>query len=154
RNEGGTGTRRGNIQSQRPGGAGNFLGVASGIGAGVALGETAANRPNQIPAHRFGDGQQAAPPQQRANWNARSLNRDYKWRERVYKRNDAWNERGSQRQAQREDFQKNRDERWDDIQNRRADWQNSRDQRREDWKQYRKDLWDYRADRAEEIWDN
>src|SRR5215813_14167639 len=143
RNEGGTGTRRSNIQSQRPGGAGNFLGVASGVGAGVALSEAAANRPNQLPANRFAGGQQAAPPQQRANWNARSLNRDYKWRERVYKRNDAWNERGNQRQAQREDFQKNRDERWDNLQTRREDWQNSR-----------KDLWDYRADRAEEIWDN
>src|SRR4030095_8585404 len=27
-------------------------------------------------------------------------------------------------------------------------------QRREGWQQFRKDLWDYRANRAEEIWDN
>ena len=156
RNEGGTRARPGNLPSQRPSrsDAGNFLGVASGIGAGVALGEAAANRPNQLPANRFGGGQQPAPPQQRPNWSARSLNRDYKWRERVYKRNDAWNQRADQRQVRREDFQKNRDERWDNLQSRRENRQNFRNQRREDWQQYRKDLWDHRADRAEEIWDN
>jgi hypothetical protein len=145
RNEGRTGARPGTGPSQRPGrsDAGNFLGVATGIGAGAALGSAVANQPSQLPANRFGGGQHAAPPQQRANWNARSLNRDYKWRERVYKRNDAWNQRADQRQARREDFQKNRDERWGNLQS-----------RREDWQQYRKDLWDYRADRAEEIWDN
>jgi hypothetical protein len=155
RNEG-TGTRRGDVPSQRlsRSDAGNFLGVASGIGAGVALGEAAANRPNQLPANRFGGTQKPPPPQQRPNWSGRSLNRDYKWRERVYKRNDAWNERANQRQVRREDFQKNRDERWDNLQSRREDRQNFRDQSREDWQQYRKDLWDYRADRAEEIWDN
>jgi hypothetical protein len=155
RNEG-TGTRRGDVPSQRPSrsDAGNFLGVASGIGAGVALGEAAANRPNQLPANRFGGVQQPAPPNKRPNWSGRSLNRDYKWRERVYKRNDAWNERANQRQVRREDFQKNRDERWDNLQSRREDSQNFRDQRREGWQQFRKDLWDYRADRAEEIWDN
>jgi hypothetical protein len=154
RNEGGT--RPGKVPSQRPirSDSGNFLGVASGIGIGVALGGAAANRPNQLPANRFGGGQQPAPPNKRANWSARSLNRDYKWRERVYKRNDAWNERANQRQVRREDFQKNRDERWDNLQSRREDRQNFRDQRREDWQEYRKDLWDYRADRAEEIWDN
>jgi hypothetical protein len=155
RNEG-TGTRRGDVPSQRPSrsDAGNFLGVASGIGAGVALGEAAANRPNQVPANRFGGVQQPAPPNKRPNWSGRSLNRDYKWRERVYKRNDAWNERANQRQVRREDFQKNRDERWDNLQSRREDSQNFRDQRREGWQQFRKDLWDYRANRAEEIWDN
>jgi hypothetical protein len=156
RNEGGTGARPGKVPTQRPGrsDAGNFLGIASGIGAGVALGGAAANRPSQLPANRLGGDQRPAPPNQRPNWSARSLNRDYKWRERVYKRNDAWNERANQRQAGREDFQKNREERWDNLQSRSEDRQNFRDQRREDWQQYRKDLWDYRADRAEEIWDN
>jgi hypothetical protein len=142
RNEGGTRTRPANIPSQRPSrsDAGNFLGVASGIGAGAALGGAVANRPSQLPANRFGGGQRPAPPHQRPNWSARSLNRDYKWRD--------------QRQVRREDFQKNRDKRWDDLQSRREDGQNFRDQRRQDWQQYRKDLWDYRADRAEEIWDN
>jgi len=145
RNEAGTRARPGNLPSQRLGrsDAGNFLGVASGIGAGVALGEAAANRLNQLPANRFGGGQQPVPPQQRPNWNARSLNRDYNWRDRVDKRNDAWNQRANQRQTRREDFQNNRDQRWDDLQS-----------GREDWQQYRKDLWNYRADRAEEIWDN
>jgi hypothetical protein len=156
RNEGGIGTRSGNVPSQRPSrsDAGNFLGVASGIGAGVALGGAAANHTSQLPANRFGGGQQPAPPNKRPNWNSRSLNRDYKWRERVYNRNDAWNERANQRQAGRDQFQKNRDERWDNLQSRREDRQNFRDQRREDWQQYREELWDYRADRAEEIWDN
>jgi hypothetical protein len=156
RNEGDRGTRPGNVPSQRPSrsDAGNFLGVASGIGAGVALGGVAANHISQLPANRFGSGERPAPPQQRPNWNTRSLNRDYKWRERVFKRNDAWNERANQRQAGRENFQNNRDERWDNLQSTREDRQNFRDQRREDWQQYRKDLWDYRADRAEEIWDN
>jgi hypothetical protein len=156
RNEGRIGTRPGTGPSQRPSrsDAGNFLGVASGIGAGAGLGAAVANQPSQLPANRFGSGQPAAPPQQRANWSARSLNRDYKWRERVYKRNDAWNQRADERQVRREDFQKNRDERWDNLQSRREDRQNFRDQKREDWQQYRKDLWDYRADRAEEIWDN
>ena len=155
RNEG-TGARRGDIASQRSNrsDAGNFLGLASGIGAGLALGEAAVNRPTQLPANRFGGGQQPAPPNKRPNWSGRSLNRDYKWRERVFKRNDAWNERANQRQVRREDFQKNRDERWDNLQSQREDSQNFRDQRREDWQQFRKDLWGYRADRAEEIWDN
>lgn len=156
RNEGGERTRPGNVPSQRPnrGDAGNFLGVASGIGAGVALGGATANHISQLPAYRFGSGERPAPPQQRPNWSTRSLNRDYKWRERVFKRNDAWNERANQRQAGRENFQNNRDERWDKLQSTREGRQNFRDQRREDWQQYRKDLWDYRADRAEEIWDN
>ncbi len=157
RDEAGIGTRPGDMSSKRPrrSDAGNFLGVASGIGAGVALGGAIANHGSQLPANRFGDGQRtAAPPQQRPNWSTRSLNRDYKWRERVFKRNDAWNERASRRQVGRENFQKNRDERWDNLQSKREDRQNFRDQSREDWQQYRKDLWDYRADRAEEIWDN
>jgi hypothetical protein len=156
RQERDTGTRPGNISSQRSSrsDAGNFLGVASGIGAGVALGGALANQESQLPANRFTDGQRAAPPQQRANWNARSLNRDYKWRERVFKRNDAWNERASQRQRPREDFGKSRDERWNNLESTREDRQKFRDQTREDWQQYRKDLWEYRADRAEEIWDN
>jgi hypothetical protein len=144
------------VPSQRPNrsDAGNFLGVASGIGAGAALGGAVANRPSQLPANRFGQGQQPAPPHQRANWSARSLNRDYKWRERVFKRNDAWNQRADQRQVSRDDFQKNRDQRWDNLESKREDGQNFRDNRREDWQQHRKDLWDYRSDRAEEIWDN
>jgi hypothetical protein len=153
RDEDGTGMRRGAVPSRGPSrsNAGNFLGLASGVGAGAALGGAVADRAGQGPANRFAQGQRPAPPpQQRANWSARSLNRDYKWRERVFKRNDAWNERANQRQVRREDFQKNRDQRWD----RREESQNFRDQRREDWQQYRNDLWDYRADRAEEIWDN
>jgi len=157
RDQNGTGTRRGNVASQRPSrnNAGNFLGVASGVGAGAALGGAVADRTGQLGANGFAQSQRPAPPpQQRANWNTRSLNRDYKWRERVYKRNDAWNQRADQRQARRDDFQKNRDQRWDNLQTGREDRQNFRDQRREDWQQHRKDLWDYRADRAEEIWDN
>ena len=156
RDQDGTGTRRGNLPSQRPGGnVGNFLGVASGVGAGAALSGAVADRSGQLPANRFAQDQRPAPPpQQRANWNARSLNRDYKWRERVFKRNDAWNQRSDQRQARRDDFQKNRDQRWDNLQSGREDRQDFRDQSREDWQQHRKDLWDYRADRAEEIWDN
>ena len=112
------------------------------------------DRPSQLPANRFGSGQRPAPPQQRANWSARSQNRDYKWRERVYKRSDAWNQRADQRQVRRDDFQKNRDQRWENLESRREDRQNFRDQTRENWQQHREDLWDYRADRAEEIWDN
>jgi len=154
RNGGGTGTRPGKVPSQRPSrtDAGNFLGVASGVAAGAALGGAIANRPSELPANR--PAQRPAPPQQRSNWNARSLNRDYKWRERVYNRSDAWNQRADQRQVRRDDFQKNRDQRWDNLESRREDRQNSRDQRREDWQQHRQELWDYRADRAEEIWDN
>jgi hypothetical protein len=150
------GARPGKSASQRlnRNDAGNFLGVASGVGAGAALGAAITNQQGQLPANRSGPVQKPPPPQQRQNWNTRSLNRDYKWRERVYKRNDAWNERANQRQVRSEDFQKNRGERWDNLQTRRGDGQNFRDQRREDWQQYRKDLWDYRADRAEEIWDN
>jgi len=156
RNEGGKGTRPGKVPSQRPNksNAGNFLGVASGVGAGAALGGAIANRPSQLPANRPGARQQPVPPQQRANWSARSQNRDYKWRERVYKRSDAWNQRADQRQVRRDDFQKNRDQRWENLESRREHRQNFRDQTREDWQQHREDLWDYRADRAEEIWDN
>jgi hypothetical protein len=156
RNEGGKGTRPGKVPTQRPSrsDAGNFLGVATGIGAGAALSGAVANQSSQIPANRPGAGHQPAPPQQRPNWSARSLNRDYKWRERVYERNDAWNQRADQRQMRRDDFQQNRDQRWDNLQSSREDRQNFRDQTRADWQQHRQDLWDYRADRAEEIWDN
>jgi hypothetical protein len=154
RAQGGARPGKGSSQRLNRNDAGNFLGVASGVGAGAALGAAIANQPGQLTANRSGPVQKPPPPQQRQNWNTRSLNRDYKWRERVYKRNDAWNERASQRQVRSEDFQKNRGERWDNLQSRREEHQNFRDQRREDWQQYRKDLWDYRADRAEEIWDN
>jgi hypothetical protein len=156
RNGSGTGTRPNKVPSQRPGrgDAGNFLGIASGVAAGAALGGAIANRPSELPANRPGAGQRPPAPQQRPNWNARSLNRDYKWRERVYNRSDAWNQRADQRQTRRDDFQKNRDQRWDNIESSREDRQNVRDQRREDRQQHREDLWDYRADRAEEIWDN
>ena len=40
---------------------------------------------------------------------------------------------------------------WKTPENDRQDW---RDQNREDWQDHRKDAWDYRADRADEIWDN
>ena len=153
-NEGGTRPGKAASQRQSRSDAGNFLGVATGIGAGAALSGALANQPSQLPANRFGAGQKPAPPHQRPNWSARSLNRDYKWRERVYKRSDAWNQRADQRQVRRDDFQKNRDQRWDNLQSTREDRQNFRDQTREDWQQHRKDLWDYRADRAEEIWDN
>lgn len=69
-------------------------------------------------------------------------------------RSEAWDKRSEQRQQRREDWQKNRDERWDKLESAREDRQEWRDQRREDWQQHREDLWDYRADRAEEIWDN
>jgi hypothetical protein len=155
-NEGGAGTRSGKVPTQRPSrsDAGNFLGVATGIGAGAAISGAVANQSGQLPANRPDAGQKPAPPHQRANWSGRSLNRDYQWRARVYKRNDAWNQRADQRQMGRNDFQKNRDQRWDNLQGSREDRQNFRDQRREDWQQHREDRWDYRADRAEEIWDN
>ncbi|HEY2798953.1 MAG TPA: mu-protocadherin-cell-suface protein [Chthoniobacterales bacterium] len=69
-------------------------------------------------------------------------------------RNEAWNNRSEQREQHREDFQKNRDERWDKLESARENRQEWRDQRRGDWQQHRDDLWNYRADRAEEIWDN
>jgi hypothetical protein len=150
--EGQPGTR----PSQRPGrsDAGNFLGVASAIGSGAALGGAMQSRPSQLPANRFSQGERSTRPEQRPNWNERSQNRDNQWRQRVDNRNDAWNQRSQQRQQRRDDFQKNRDQRWDNLQSSRDDRQNWRDQRRQDWQQHREDLWNYRADRAEEIWDN
>jgi hypothetical protein len=123
----------------------NFLGAASGVGQGVALGAAVANRAAPDP--------RPARPEQRPNWAARSQNRDYQWRQRVDTRNQAWNQRVDQRQMRREQFQQNRDQRWADLESRREDRQNWRDQRREDWQQRRNELWDYRADRGEEIWD-
>jgi hypothetical protein len=136
-------------------GAGNFLGVAAGVGSGAVIGNAIGNGPSQLPAaDRGGRADRAARPEQRPNWDQRSQNRDNQWRQRVDDRSDAWNKRGEQRQQRRDEFQKNREARWDKIQSGREDRQNSRDQRREDRQQRRQERWDYRADRAEEIWDN
>jgi hypothetical protein len=149
--------RPGAQPGQRPGGgnAGNFLGIAGGAAAGGALGGAIANRPSTLPANRPGAGQLPAQrPEQRPNWGERSQGRNEQWNQRVSNRNDAWTQRDGNRQQARNDFQQNRDQRWDNLNTAREDRQNWRNQNRGDWQQRRQDLWNYRGDRANEIWDN
>lgn len=152
-------SRAGGIASDRPGGgaagrpgAGNFLGVAGGAAAGSAL----ANRPGLLPSTRpgAGDRRPAERPQDRANWSERSQNRNAPWQQRVNNRGESWNKWQNNSQQRRDNFQQNREGRWDNLQAGREDRQNWRDQNREDWQQHRNDMWDYRYDRADEVWHN
>jgi len=154
--------RPGAKPGQRPstGDVGNFLGIAGGVAAGSALGGAIANRPSTLPAerpgmgNRPGAGERPVRPEQRPDWSERSQGRNEQWNQRVDNRNDAWNQRADNRQQARNDFQQNRDQRWSNLDSAREDRQNWRDQNREDWQKHREDLWSYRGDRANEIWDN
>lgn len=138
--------RPGTRPPQRPSSAdiGNFLGVAERPGSGARPGI----------AERPGRAERALRPEQRPDWSERSRDRNSEWQQRVDRRSDAWDRRADNRQQARNDFQQNRDERWNRLESAREDRQNWRDQNREDWQQHRRDLWSYRGDRAEEIWDH
>lgn len=97
---------------------------------------------------------QAQRPQQRDNWSERSQNRNEQWSQRVDQRSESWNQWQNNSQQRRNDFQQNRDSRWNNLESARNDRQNWRNQNREDWQQHRGDMWDYRYDRADEIWHN
>lgn len=148
--------RPGGKPSQRPsaGEVGNFLGIAGGAAAGGAIGGALANRPAQLPAERPGVGERPVRPEERPNWGEWSQNRGGQWQQRVDNRNDAWNQRAENRQQAHNNFQQTRDERWNNLESAREDRQAWRDQNREDWQQHRQDLWNYRGERAEEVWDN
>ena len=149
-----------NRPATKPGGrpsagdVGNFLGIAGGAAAGSALGNALSNRPSQLPAERPGVGQRPERPENRPNWGDWSQNRNDNWQQRVDHRDNAWNQRAENRQQRQNDFQQNRDQRWNNLETARDDRQNWRNENREDWQKHREDLWNYRGDRAEEVWDN
>ncbi|MGL4402002.1 MAG: mu-protocadherin-cell-suface protein [Luteolibacter sp.] len=136
------------------------MGIAGGAAAGGAL----ANRAGQLPAGGLGDragagadrrsDRMAERPQQRDNWSERSQNRNEQWNQRVDNRSESWNQWQDNSQQRRDSFQQNREGRWDNLENARSDRQKWRDQNREDWQQHRGEMWDYRFDRADEIWGN
>lgn len=132
--------------SQRPSShdVGNFLGIA----------ERPASKPRLSTSERPTGRDRSPRPEQRSDWSERSQNRNDQWQQRVDNRYDSWNQRASDRQQSRSDFQQTRDDRWNKLESARADRQNWRNQNREDWQQHRNDLWGYRGNRAEEIWDN
>jgi hypothetical protein len=165
----------GNRPAQRPssGDLNNFLGVAAGVAGGAAISQLPANRPGagerpgNLPAHpgiadRPGAGNRipgasqlpAQRPEQRPNWGEWSENRGDQWHQRVENRHDSWNNWQQNNQQRLDNFQNTREQRWDHLDNARNDRQNWRDQNREDWQQHRKDMWDYRYDRAGEVWNN
>ena len=144
------GARPGNQPAQRPGRSdvGNFLGVATGAAAGAAL----ANRPTQLPSEHPGAGQRpASRPQERPNWNTWSQNRGSQWQQRVDTRHDAWNQWQTKNQDRLTNFHTYQEQRWNMLRNAQQDRQNWRNQSREDWQKHRNELWDYRADRADQI---
>jgi hypothetical protein len=137
--------------------AGNFLGVSGGAGtAGGSLG----SQPSQLPVNRAGNSsfgqqignRQPVRPQERANWNERSQNRNANWQQRVDNRNESWNQRQENRQQNRTDFQQNREKRWNEVGERTPNA--GEGQHRGDWQEHRENLWDYRYDRADEVWDD
>ena len=69
-------------------------------------------------------------------------------------RHQAWNNWQKQNQGRINNFHNNQEQRWNHLESARGDRQNWRDQNREDWQKHREELWDYRAGRACEIWDN
>jgi hypothetical protein len=87
----------------------------------------------------------------RGDW---ANNRDNNWNQRVTNRQNNWNQWQQNNQQRLNNFQANQSQRWNNLQNAQANRQNWRDQNREDWQQHREEMWDYRADRANEIWDN
>ncbi|WP_243657346.1 mu-protocadherin-cell-suface protein [Chthoniobacter flavus] len=130
---------------------GNFLGVAGGVAAGSALANTAAQHSaNREPATQRPAGP-ALRPEQRADWAARSQNRNPQWQERVENRNTAWNNWQHKNQERLNSFQQTRDQRWTSLETAQQNRQNWRNQNRPDWQQHRGELWGYRADRADEI---
>jgi hypothetical protein len=99
-----------------------------------------ANRPSQLPADRPGGGGRSPRPEERPNWKDWSNNRDTRWQNRVDHTHDAWNNWSQNQQGNLDKFRENQPQRWSNLQQSAKDWQNHRD-----------DLWNYRADRANEI---
>jgi hypothetical protein len=147
---------------------GNFLDLNTGAGSAGRLGETrlaSGARPSQLPANvqhqglseRFGAGnreQRFALGENRPNWNEWSQNRGDKWQQAVNNRQDFWNNWSNQRQDRLNNFQQNQDQRWNNLNSAREDRQAWRETNREDWQNYRNDMWDYRYDRADQIWND
>ena len=123
---------------------------AGAIGAG-AIGAGAIGAGNLGAGNRE---QRFAAGENRPNWNEWSQNRGDRWNQAVNNRQDSWNNWSSQRQDRLNNFNQNQDQRWNNINNAREDRQAWRDTNREDWQNYRNDMWDYRYDRADQIWNN
>lgn len=94
------------------------------------------------------------PPAQRSDWGVRSQNRSPQWQQRVENRNNAWNAWQQKNQVQLNAFAQTRNQRWKSLQTVQQNPQNWRHTNRPAWQQYRTALWDYRADRANEIRDH
>ncbi len=164
----GTGAVAGNrpaTQPARPGAGGNFLGAGGVAGAGQRPAQLPAKpaRPanpaiaGQLPSGRSSLANRSAAaqrPEQRPNWNQRSQNRNQPWQQRVDSRSTAWNNWQQNNQTRLNNFQNNQEQRWNHLDSARNDRQNWRNQNREDWQKHREDLWDYRADRADDVRDH
>ena len=124
-------------------GAGTLGAATLGAGTLGAAGLGAGNR-----EQRFAAGEN------RSNWNEWSQNRGDKWQQAVNNRQDSWNNWSGQRQDRLNNFQQNQDQRWNNLNSAREDRQAWRDTNREDWQNFRKDTWDYRYDRADQIWND
>jgi len=143
----------------------NFMNLDTRAGGGRLGGSNLVQRPSQLPGNtqrqgltdRLGGGnreQRFAAGQNRDNWSQWSQNRGNNWQQAVQNREGFWNNWSSQNQDRLSNFRQNQDDRWNNLQTARDDRQAWRETNREDWQNYRKDMWDYRYDRADQIWDD
>jgi hypothetical protein len=156
----GAGRRAGIAAGQRPNQLPSNLqrqGLAAGTG--LALGMGAGGLAGHMNAGNLGEragnlGERAALGENRPNWNEWSQNRGERWQQAVGERQGFWNNWSSQNQDRLNNFRQNQDQRWNNLNSAREDRQAWRDTNREDWQNYRNDMWDYRYDRADQIWND
>jgi hypothetical protein len=68
----------------------------------------------------------------------------------VNNRNNQWNQWKQNNQVNINNFQNNQAQRWNNLSDSAA-WRTAN---REDWQNHREEMWDYRADRANDVWDH
>ena len=94
----------------------------------------------------------AVPPQQRPGWSEYSAGRSTQWQQRVDTRHESWNAWQQRNKEGVAKFDATRNQRWQSLQSVQANRQDWRNQASPLWQQHRNELWNYRADRAREIW--
>ncbi len=135
-------TLPGNITDKRPGG-GDRPGFANRPGAGGG-GEQwrPGDRPGFNPDHRPGHPDRPARP-----------NRPDKWQNIQNNNHDQWNSWRQKNEVNVNNFQVNRTNNWNNINNRYTERGWAGRYGSGDYREWRNDVWDFRKDRCEEIWD-
>ncbi len=140
----------------------NFLGIAAGVGAGGVIADAITTSPREfdrlrpgvttLPATLPRVDRPALPPQQRPDWSERSAGRNAQWQQRVDTRHESWNTWGQRNRETVTRFEATRNQSWASLQSVQVNRQVWRNQSSVQWQQHRVQLWNFRADRAREIW--